>query len=161
MESQKNKILFDKYWEGETTVSEEILLKKQLEESVSADEDKFKVLFDYKEGLIAKENEFDLSFLDEETDTPFQTIIDKFKIPKKWRMVASIASALLISYFSVSYQWNEDTRLAAQEIEMQHAYTETLAALQLISNKIKKGNQSIYELGNFDKTKKQLINENL
>ncbi len=161
MGSQKSKILLDKYWEGNSTVQEEVLLKKEFEEILPKDQAKYKPLFDYQEGLVSKEQGFDLSFLEEKQQSGFSNFRQRFALPKKWRLPSSIAAALIVAFLSVNYQWKEDARIAAQEMEVQKAYTETLAALQFISEKLNKGNQSIYELSNFDKTKKQLINENL
>ena len=160
MESQKTKILLQKYWEGQTTVEEESALSEQFGGEVPEDEQKYSVIFDYKDHLQNEAHEdFDLSFLVKEGHTKRRSFqgTDSGNW-KKWSM--GIAASIVMAVCSVTYQWPQTQTLQAKSIEMERAYTETLATLQLVANKLNKGTASIQEISVFDKTTKHIIHEN-
>lgn len=159
MESPKTKILLEKYWAGNSSVEEEAELKRLFKNGIPQEDKKYEVLFSYSETISQQENKFDLDFLDE--------VIKKKKSSptvfrlKKWNMWAtSVAASILIVVLSVSYQWKDLTPVTAENNQTNTAYEQTLYALTYLSEKLNKGNASIYELSSFDKAKKQVINEN-
>jgi len=67
MESQRIKILLDRYWEGISSVEEEAQLRAVFGTEVPKDEAQYSVLFSYRElAGSQKEEDFDLSFLPKE-----------------------------------------------------------------------------------------------
>lgn len=162
MESPKIKILLEKYWEGNTNTTEEAQLRVLFENDIPKDTRKYKPLFDYQAAIKADEVEFDLGFLNEEVQKKDgHNVFLSFSINwRNWSLGA--AAAILVLLGSVYYQWNSiETPQMADEDKVENAYEETVAALAFLSDALNKGNSSIYELGTFDKSKKQIINENL
>ena len=164
MGSQKNKILLEKYWEGLTNVEEEALLNQQFadKQEVGEAEGKYSVIFEYKKALQDEAGEdFDLSFMDDEVGV-LPTPVRLLSLPGKKairRWTVGLAASALIAFFSLSYQWPRTQTLEAKSQEMERAYTETLAALQMVADKLNQGNASIHEISVFDKTTKQIIHE--
>lgn len=163
MESRKTKILLDKYWEGKTTLEEEQQLDAHFAGEIPSGNELagYSTLFQYRKALREDDSEqFDLGFLDEQqvdnSVLPIRTSIDLTGW-KRWAMIATVAIILAVA--SVTYQWPRTQTLTAQSEEMERAYTETLAALQLVAEKLNEGNSSIRELRVFDETTKQIIHE--
>jgi hypothetical protein len=164
MASQKNKILLEKYWEATTTSEEEAALQEQFrrQREVGREEEKYGVLFEYRQALEQQDSEsFDLSFLDKAADeVPAQWPVFSLPGRRTLRMWATgLAASVLLAVFSISYQWPRTQTLEARSMKMEKAYTETLAALQLVADKLNQGNASIHEIGVFDRTTKQIIHE--
>jgi len=159
MESQRIKILLDRYWEGISSVEEEAQLRAVFGTEVPKDEAQYSVLFSYRElAGSQKEEDFDLSFLPAE-----EFVAEKkreIRLPGFVRWSMGIAATVLIAVLSVVYQMPETQTLQAQNQEIAKAYTETLAALQMVSDKLNKGNASIMEIGVFDRTKNRILDEN-
>lgn len=162
MESPKIKILLEKYWEGNSTVQEEAQLKSLFKNGIPKDEKKYKLIFDYQSTLSANESNFDLGLLNEaikknEIENSFRSHTINWR---KWSI--GTAAAILIAIGSVYYQWDsiEGPPLAEND-KVENAYEETVAALAFLAEALNKGNSSIYELSTFDKSKKQIINEDL
>ncbi len=164
MESPKIKILLEKYWAGNSTIEEEVQLKQLYKAGIPKAHKKYDVLFNYAEHVAKNQQNFDLSFLDNEIESAKKPIgLNK----RKWFWPVSIAASILIMILSVSYQWDDIQTVTAQtEVttpkteNVNSAYQETIAALAYLSEKLNKGNASIFELSAFDQTQKQVIHEN-
>jgi len=159
MESQKIKILLDKYWDGTSTLEEEASLRETFSHEIPSDEKQYALLFEYR-SITGSDNgeDFNLDFLSTDEVNAGRSV--KVEMPSfvKWSM--GIAASLLIAVMSVTYQWPQTQTLQAQGQEMEQAYKETLAALQIVSEKLNKGNASIMEIGVFDRTKNHILDEN-
>ena len=159
MGSQKIKILLDKYWNGKSSIKEEAQLQKLFDKDVPLDEKKYDVLFQYKKLQdLDIEGDFSLDFLPEEIISEKETKVVKMPAFVKWSI--GVAATVLIAIMSITYQWSDTNKVNAQNDELDRAYTETLAALQLVSEKLNKGNASIMEIGVFDRTKNYILDEN-
>jgi hypothetical protein len=137
MDYNKVKELLDKYWEGETTLEEEQVLKNYFNSTnVAADFEQFKPLFVY--------------FKKEKSLTSKQSFVHLTQLSRvrplipKWLMAA--ASILLFIVGGLSYNYDtvltvkEDTKLIADTYkDPQEAYKEAKAALMLISKGLNKG----------------------
>ncbi|MCP4121624.1 MAG: hypothetical protein GY751_07705 [Bacteroidetes bacterium] len=160
MESQKIKILLDKYWDGTSTLEEEASLRETFSHEIPSDEKQYALLFEYRSITGSDSGEdFNLDFLPTD-ELNAENPLKKAEMPSfvKWSM--GIAATLLIAIMSVTYQWPQTQTLQAQGQEMEQAYKETLAALQIVSDKLNKGNASIMEIGVFDRTKNHILDEN-
>lgn len=157
MESQKIKILLERYWAGEANLAEEQTLKAYFKGEVPKELAGFQPLFDYAAAVEATEQPFDLNFLEEHARK------ESYHLPswnKWWQPAIGVAAAVLIIFGSVFSQWDAiENPVVAEKKEVKSAYEETLAALAFLSDKLNEGNASIYELGAFDAATKQIINE--
>lgn len=134
MELAKIEALLEKYFEAETTIAEERILKDYF-----AQEDIPAHLIEYKEML----NFF--------TDSSLETSNRSIKLTKKsisiqWLSIAAML-VFFIGIYSV-YQQNENEK---EEEEARLAYMETQRALDLISKSLNKGTGAIAQLDNFNK----------
>jgi hypothetical protein len=167
MESQKIKILLEKYWDGLTSRAEEALLTEQFASGVPKDARQYALLFEYKEQIKRSEPEtFDLSFLQTDARKGRKEIQAGGRVlslanSNGWkRWTAGVAVAVFLAVISISYQWPHTQTLEAQSRQMEDAYVETLAALQLVANTLNRGDESIQEIKVFDQTQKHIIHEN-
>ena len=164
MESQKIKILLEQYWAEKTTVKEEKQLLAWFNGEVPSSKQQYDKLFQYKTIVQNTKEDFNLAFLDEPIHQASKKGIIQFKGWRIW--TATAAAVVLIMVLSITYQWNNLRPLTAsteseiQEEKLNTAYEETLMALAYLSEKLNKGNNSIYQLSAFDQTKKQAIHEN-
>lgn len=151
MDSQKIKILLDKYYQGETTLEEEKLLKEYFSQNNPSDidfADKHLVDFflasktpvpedlnDQLDALIETEWE-------RETKLKFTTII-------KW--AGSVAAVLIITLGVLFYEKKETPVVLADSYKNpQEAYEETKKVLLFISNKMNKNTSNLKYLSEID-----------
>jgi len=160
MESQKIKLLLEKYWEGRTSSGDERKLQQYFRGKVPEDESKYRLIFDYRDHIDHLENgKFDLAFLDA-TDSPVNEMnffTSRRRIISNWGI--SLAASIVIAFFSISYQWPHTQTIYVQSDHMETAYNEALAALVMVADKLNKGNESILEISVFDETTKHIIDE--
>ena len=132
MESAKIEKLLEKYYEAETSLQEEKILKKYFSGSeIPAHLQEHKDMFNY----------FDNSLL----ETSNRSIkLTKRTIALRWLSIAAML-VFFISVYSL-YQQNE-----AEKQEARLAYMETQKALDLISSSLNKGTGAIAQLDNFNK----------
>ena len=138
MELAKIEKLIEKYLEAETTLEEEIFLKKYFtEKDVPSHLKEYKSLFTY--------------FVDNSLDTSSKPItLPKNRSIISWLAVAAIA-VLFVSIFSI-YQNNLNERKQAEL-----AYMETQKALDLISFSLNKGNDAIAQLQTFENSHNKIF----
>ena len=135
MELAKIENLLEKYFEAETTIQEEAVLKEYFaQDKVAAHLTEHKELFSF--------------FSDSSLETSNRTIAldDKKKkiISLKWLSIAAML-VFFVGIYSV-YQQNE-----SEKEEARLAYIETQKALDLISSSLNKGTGAIAQLDNFNK----------
>jgi hypothetical protein len=132
MELAKIEKLLEKYFEANTTIQEERILKDYFAgEEVPAHLIEYKEMFNY----------FDNSSL----ETSKRSIqLTKKTISLKWLSIAAML-VFFIGIYSI-YQRNENEKEQARL-----AYMETQKALDLISKSLKKGTGAIAQLDNFNK----------
>ena len=130
--------LLEKYFDAETTVDEEMLLKKYFSQPDIPDHLKqYTPLFVY---LKTANNE---------------QAQKSVQLPKRnWKNWLSVAAGLLL-FFSVFNMLEKQKREKEQALA---AYNETVRALDMIASNLNKGNQAIYELKTFSKTKNKIFN---
>ena len=132
MESVKIEKLLDRYFEGNTSLEEERVLKEYFSgEEVSGHLHEYKEMFNYfsNSSLESSERSIDLR---------------KRTIPLQWLSVAAML-VFFLGIYSV-YRQNE-----AQREEARLAYAETQKALDLISRNLNKGTGAIAQLETFNK----------
>lgn len=135
MELAKIEKLLEKYFEAETTIKEEALLKEYFaKEEVPAHLREYKDMFGF----------FSNSSLETSTRHIDLSKESKRGISIKWLSIAAML-VFFISIYSL-YQKNE-----AEKEEARLAYLETQKALDLISNSLNKGTGAIAQLDNFNK----------
>lgn len=132
MESAKIEKLLDKYYEAETTLQEEKMLKDYFSgDEVPAHLSEHKELFGY--------------FNESSLETSTRSIeLSKKTIALRWLSVAAIL-VFFVSIFGL-YMQNE-----AEKEEARLAYAETQRALELISKSLNKGTVAVAQLDNFNK----------
>ena len=132
MESAKIEKLLEKYYEAETSLQEEKILKEYFSGSeIPAHLQEHKDMFNY----------FDNSLL----ETSNRSIkLTKRTIALRWLSIAAML-VFFISVYSL-YQQNE-----AEKQEARLAYMETQKSLELISSSLNKGTGAIAQLDNFNK----------
>lgn len=132
MELAKIENLLEKYFEAETTIREEAVLKEFFSgDKVPEHLEKYKELFNF----------FDNSSLE---SSKRSITLEKKSISIKWLSIAAML-VLFIGIYSV-YQQNQ-----AEKEEARLAYAETQKALDLISQSLNKGTDAIAQLDNFNK----------
>ena len=142
-------ILLEKYWEGETTIKEEAVLKAYFKSEQIADQhQEFAPLFaffDNQAQITYSEN----SVKDINTKPTTGPKVIQLKV-KKWIYAAAAASVLVIGAMFVVNNLNPEpatTKYAnIQEIEdPEEALRVTKEALALVSKKFRKSQQSVKE----------------
>ena len=135
MELVKIEKLLEKYFEAETTIQEEALLKEYFaKEEVPAHLSEYKELFGF----------FNTSSLETSNRTIEISKKSKRNISIQWLSIAAML-VFFIGIYSV-YQNNE-----AEKEEARLAYMETQRALDLISNSLNRGTVAMAQLDNFNK----------
>jgi hypothetical protein len=132
MESAKIEKLLEKYYEAETTLKEEQVLKEYFSKS------------DVPAHLIEHKDMFNY-FNDSSLETSNRSIkLSQRTVALRWLSVA----AMLVFFVTVYglYQQNE-----AEKEEARLAYQETQKALELISQNLNKGAGAVAQLDNFNK----------
>ncbi|WP_459209883.1 hypothetical protein [Aquimarina rhabdastrellae] len=149
MELSNVEKLLEKYFEGETTLSEEQELKVYFtREQVAPHLEQYKSMFQY----FAKEStrKAPIDFVPTKTSKPFKMY--------KWvGVAASIIVAMGIFYqqfpvLSDGFKTEEE-----QKREAQYALQETKKALDMVSKYMNKGKNDLVYLGEFGNTTKKLI----
>ncbi|MGA9269092.1 MAG: hypothetical protein WBV45_00615 [Lutimonas sp.] len=132
MESARIEKLLEKYYEAETTLTEEKELKEYFSKSdVPVHLAEHKQMFNY--------------FNDSSLETSNRSIkLSNKTIALRWLSVAAML-VFFVSIFGL-YQQNE-----AEKEEARMAYQETQKALELISKSLNKGSGAIAQLENFNK----------
>ena len=138
MELAKIEKLIEKYLEAETTLEEEIFLKKYFsEKDVPSHLEEYIKLFSY--------------FTNSSLDTSSKPItLPRNRSIISWLAVAAIA-VLFVSIFSI-YQNNLNERKQAEL-----AYMETQKALDLISFSLNRGNDAIAQLQTFENSHNKIF----
>lgn len=132
MESAKIERLLEKYYEAETTLEEEKILKEYFSsEEIAAHLAEHQDMFKY--------------FNDSSLETSSRSIkLSNRTIALRWLSVAAVL-VFFVSVFGL-YQQNE-----AEKREARLAYAETQKALEMISKSLNKGTGAIAQLDNFNK----------
>lgn len=138
--------LLDKYWDGETTLEEEILIKEYFQSgNVSADHLPFLPLFQhFKDQKDIKYTLPDASVI----ITKSREEPGIFFLPK-YRKLAYASAAVLALFLASWFVFNpgvdaKNTNSYVREIEdPEEAYRVTMEALALVSGKLNKGTESI------------------
>ena len=132
MESARIEKLLEKYYEAETTLTEEKELKEYFSKS------------DVPVHLVEHKNMLNY-FNDSSLETSNRSIkLSNKTIALRWLSVAAML-VFFVSIFGL-YQQNE-----AEKEEARMAYQETQKALELISKSLNKGSGAIAQLENFNK----------
>ncbi len=141
MELAKIEKLIEKYIEAETTLEEEIFLKKYFtEKDVPSHLEEYRKLFSY--------------FVNNSLDVSNKPItLPQNRSIISWLAVAAIA-VLFVSIFSI-YQNNLNERKQAEL-----AYMETQRALDLISFSLNRGNDAIAQLQTFENSQNKIFKNN-
>ena len=132
MESVKIEKLLEKYYEAETSLEEEKMLKDYFsKDEVPAHLSEYKELFSY--------------FNESSLETSTRSIeLSKRTIALRWLSVAAMV-VFFVSVYGL-YVQNE-----AEKEEARLAYVETQKALELISKSLNKGTVAVAQLDNFNK----------
>ncbi|GGD29605.1 hypothetical protein [Flavobacterium orientale] len=140
MDWQKIEQLIDKYFEGTTSLEEEMVLKNYFSQENVADELKqFQPLFSY------------LQLAKEET-APNKTVLKSKKPFKKWISIA----AVFILIASLTTIWNlkaTDSQDLGTFDDPEIAYAETLKALELLASNVNYGMESVNYINEYEYSK--------
>lgn len=142
MELNKIENLLDKYFDGNTSIDEENILKTYFaQSSVPAHLQDYKAMFNYfatnKEAISTK---------------PIQV-----KTKKTWRVNWLMASAAALLLFISVYTFLPKEPTDAEIKEAQIAFNETKKAFQLISDNLNKGNNAIAYLSEYENTTSKIF----
>jgi len=125
--------LLDKYWNGETTLEEEKLIKKYFASGNTTDYDNIKSVFDFfeKEKNISYKGQINI---------PERNIV-RMKFLRKIAVAASILLLIGTLWFAGKHIWSaEDKQYAAHEVkDEEKARQITEYALALVGKNYKKG----------------------
>jgi len=136
MELDKIEKLLEKYFEAETTVADEQLLKTYFsQESVPTHLEQYKLLF--KGFSDAKKERYT-------KQVPLNT---RFRINYKWISVAAVTVLIFGIYFGNQYR---------EQRQAEYAYQETKKALNLLAENFGKGTEKMVYLGEFETTKQKI-----
>ena len=145
-----NKIL-EKYYNGETSLEEENMLKEFFSRSDIPEE-----LTIHKAQFDFYESEKHIEILSTDFDEKIISKIENQKITKLnfsrkpvWRLVAGLAAGLLIifgSYFLINEQFRDNTTSVEFTAEEQEALDQTLIALAKVSKYINLANEKLQKM---------------
>lgn len=138
MDYQNIKKLLEKYWEGKTSLEEEVLLKKYFTQTeISPKLKQYKPLFQY----LVKEQKIESSLTTKELKPKGYKV--KLWSWKRWTMVAASVTVLAMASLWLYPRTTEQTTpsYAAEDTysDPNEAYNEVKAALLLVSTKLNKG----------------------
>ena len=164
MDSETAKKLLDKYWNCETTLKEEELLRTYFQQNeVPEDIKKFQKLFKFFNEEKRKEltDDFDHRVLDFVKK-------DKKGVKQKYlsHMYKVAAAVLLILSFVVIHERFIDVRVKTKKVvedtfkDPKKALEETKKALFLVSEKLNKGKEEVSRLYKFKKAEEVVKNSN-
>ena len=138
--------LLEKYWNAETSVEEETVLRRLLKESDQEEVKDVDVLMDYFEGESSKELDasFDEALL-AQIQEPETKVVNFNTYFKRY---ASIAAAVLVMVISsVMFMQNQAQYTSEDTFESpEEAYAELKKQLMIVSNYMNKGNNTVNEL---------------
>ena len=146
MELAKIEQLLEKYFEGETTIAEEIQLKQYFSaEQVAAHLGHYKPLFGY------------LSSGKEEKFTPLLSLNTKKRFPVARIAIAASVVFLVGVIAFLNYPPASQTQLAKSELgsfeSPEEAFEETQKALALLSEKVNVGMESVNYINEYENSK--------
>ncbi len=150
MELDNIEKLIAKYFEANTTVAEEELLKKYFAQgNVPEHLASYTPIFNYF--AAAKQEQFD-----KEVVLESDASAKKMKFNYKWLSVAAVGLLFFGVYFGNTYfEQKEKERMATE-----YAYQETKKALDFLSENFNKGTEKVAYLNQFEKTKQKIYNNN-
>ena len=148
MELNKIENLLDKYFDGNTSLKEENILKEYFATNdVPAHLEDYKAMFSY--------------FAQNKEEVSQKSVQVKTK-KKTWRVNWLMTSAAALLLFVSVYQFvpKGETKFTEAEIkEAQMAFNETKKAFQLISENLNKGNNAIAYLNEYESTKNKIFKQ--
>ncbi len=143
MELNKIEKLLDKYFDGNTSVTEENILKQYFtKDEVPSHLQDYKAMFSY--------------FAQNKEETSAKTIHVKTK-KKTWNVNWLVTSAAALLLFISVYTFLPKPLTDAESTEAQLAFNETKKAFQLISDNLNKGNNAIAYLNEYETTKNKIF----
>ena len=147
MELAKIEQLLDVYFDGNTSLEEEQILKNYFsQDSIPAHLQEYKLMFDYFAESKA-----------EVSNQPIQVNTKKTTWNKNWLSIAA-AVVLLFGIYKMVPTTNNFTD--AQRAEAQKAYVESQKAFQLISKSLNRGNGAIAYAQDYEATKNKIFKQN-
>ncbi|WP_149276092.1 hypothetical protein [Pareuzebyella sediminis] len=148
MELDKIERLLERYFEGETTLSEEEKLRAYFSQGEVAQHlEQYAPFFSYFS--TSKEEKFTKSI-------PLSQKNTKSNWSYKWLSVAAVTVLLLGVYFGKSYQ--DEKQLEKQRAR--YAYEETKKALDLLAQNFERGTEKVAYLNEFVEAKDKVYNKN-
>jgi len=142
MDSNSKSELLKKYWRGETSVEEELILKEQLgialqSDSSDIEERYFQQVDQFSKLKMAKELREELFIEKEKIASPLSSFIN-ISITNRYRLLSVAASfLLLLSSIGVFQYWNAQKQ--QEQIAARAAFNEARQSLLLMSAKLNKG----------------------
>ncbi|MBF2707622.1 hypothetical protein [Flavobacterium soyangense] len=149
MESNKIESLLEKYFRGETSISEEIELRDYFSSlNVSPNIEQYKPLFDYL--ILAKEQNFEQ-----------EMVLKSTKRNLTWLSIAASVVVLLgigtYSYFNYN-NVNQDTDLGTYD-NPEIAFRETQKALSMLSTHLNTGIESVQYIQEYENSKNLIFKQ--
>jgi len=142
MDLHKIEDLLDKYFDGETSLTEEKSLQAYFAQTeVPAHLKEYKTMFAY--------------FSSKQAEVSTQEI--QVKTKKAWQFGRLSIAAVVLLLISVVWFTRPKELTNAEKQEAQYAYNETIKAFQLISQNLKKGNNAIAYLDEFEDAKNKIF----
>jgi len=140
MDWQKIEILVEKYFEGNTTIEEEKVLKNYFSSNEVADSLKqYQPLFSYLQ--IAK---------NEAAPTKFD--VKPRILFKKWISIAAVFVFIAVLTTVLNLKTNESQDLGTFN-DPEIAYAETMKALELLATNVNHGMESVYYINEYQQSK--------
>ncbi len=147
MELAKIEKLLDAYFDGNTTLDEERILKQYFAQpNVPAQMQEYKMMFDY--------------FADSKTEVSNQTI--QVKPEKKTWNIKWLSTAAAIIFLFAIYKMvpTSDGLTNSERAEAQKAYVDTQKAFRLISKSLQRGNETIALAQDYETAKNKIFKDN-
>ncbi|MDP2160552.1 MAG: hypothetical protein Q8K02_08735 [Flavobacterium sp.] len=140
MDWQKIELLVEKYFEGNTTIEEEKVLKNYFSSSEVNDSLKqYQPLFNYLQ--VAKN----------ETVTTKSDVKPKIQF-KKWISIAAVFVFIAVLTTVLNLKTNESQDLGTFN-DPEIAYAETMKALELLATNVNHGMESVYYINEYQQSK--------
>lgn len=150
-------LLLEKYWNAETSIAEEKQLRayfssEEIAEDLSVYQEFFtEISLPKTEQLSADFDEKILAQIEQADDKVY-----KLKSANKrnwlWQAAAIFLLVFSTTLFVISDKNNNNSSISQSEkIEAENAYKKTILALNIVSNKLKKGQKPLTQLGKIHK----------
>ena len=154
MKTEQINSLIEKFWNGETNLEEEQVLKEYFSGSTIAKE--HLEYIGYFQLLKSERNagkSIELKSIDPANKESRHSIAG---IIKRLSIAAAILFSVILS--STLYQQKNipSVALTSSEAEIKQAYEQTAQVLALLSNTLNKASESIYEIGIIDESKSKI-----